>query len=94
MSPSISFLLSPPLSSPSLFLPTPSFLPPPPLSLSLPPSSFSLSSLGRLWQEKTLVIKPNDQGYGFSLSGQKPVFVDSVVEGGPAYKVFIWIAIY
>ncbi|XP_019852976.1 PREDICTED: rho guanine nucleotide exchange factor 11-like [Amphimedon queenslandica] len=44
---------------------------------------------GRLWQEKTLVIKPNDHGYGFSLSGEKPVFVDSVVDGGPAYKAGI-----
>lgn len=42
---------------------------------------------GRLWQERTITIKPNDTaGYGFSLSGEKPVFVDSVVEGGPSHK--------
>ena len=63
------------------------------LSLSLSLSLSTRTLIGRVWQERTIVVKPVGAiGYGFSLSGQQPVFVDSVVEGGPAHQV-IYISI-
>ena len=41
--------------------------------------------LGRLWQEKTILVKPNENGYGFSLSGEQPVYLEKLTEGSPAY---------
>ncbi len=66
------------------------------LSLSLSPSlslpfcliTCLIISIGRLWQERTILVKPDkDNGYGFSLSGERPVFIDKVIVDGPSYQV-------
>lgn len=35
------------------------------------------------------MVKPDAGGYGFSLSGEQPVFVEHVVEGGPSHQAGI-----
>ena len=46
---------------------------------------FPVYPLGRLWQEKTVLVKPNENGYGFTLSGEQPVYLEKLTEGSPAY---------
>ena len=44
---------------------------------------------GRLWQERTVIVKKETQGFGFTLSQEMPVFVDKVFSSSSAQRAGI-----
>jgi len=44
---------------------------------------------GRLFQERTVVVKKEQEGFGFTLSKEMPVFVNSVSPGSSADRAGI-----
>lgn len=44
---------------------------------------------GRLWQERTVIVKREENGFGFTLTQEMPVFVDKVFNGSSAQKAGI-----
>ena len=53
----------------------------------IPPLPLPLT--GRLWQERTVVVKKESDGFGFTLSKEMPVFVDVVTPGSSADRAGI-----
>ncbi len=45
--------------------------------------------LGRVWHERTVIVKKEDKGFGFTLSQERPVFVDKIYNGSSAHKAGI-----
>ncbi len=46
-------------------------------------------TVGRVWQERTVIVKKDSNGFGFTLSREMPVFVDKVFTGTSAHKAGI-----
>jgi len=45
--------------------------------------------LGRVWHERTVIVKKEEQGFGFTLSHERPVFVDKIYYGSSAHRACI-----
>ena len=54
-----------------------------------PPPPQLVDKKGQVWQERTVVVKRDQDGFGFTLSQQMPVFVDKIFEGSSAQRAGI-----